>query len=77
MIGQLEQFCAARGHALAELAIAWLLARPAVSSVIAGATRPDQIEANLRSIEWKLTREEISELDELTRSAIARGGDSR
>ena len=39
-------FAEARGHTLLELAISWLLSRPAVASVIAGATSPEQVAAN-------------------------------
>ncbi len=56
-------FAEARNHSTVELAIAWLLAQPQVSSVIAGATRPDQVEANARAADWTLTREEVAELN--------------
>ncbi len=45
VLEQLESFAAARSHPLVELAFAWLLAHPQVSSVIAGATTPEQITA--------------------------------
>jgi aryl-alcohol dehydrogenase-like predicted oxidoreductase len=61
----LEQFSRDRGHTVLELAFAWLLAKPAVSSVIAGATSPEQIEANSRSGEWQLTDQEMAELDQI------------
>ena len=63
---QLAQFCAARGHSLLELALSWLLQRPAVASVIAGATTPQQVEANIRSAGWALSREDMDEIDRLT-----------
>ena len=61
----LEGFSRERGHTVLELAFAWLLARPAVSSVIAGATSPEQIAANASSGEWQLTDQEMAELDQI------------
>ena len=59
----LEEFARDRGHALAELAIAWLLARPAVASVITGATSPEQIRANVAAAQWELGSEDVAALD--------------
>ena len=50
-----------------ELAFSWLAARPQVSSVIAGATRVEQIEQNVKAIEWQLTAEDIAEIDRITK----------
>jgi aryl-alcohol dehydrogenase-like predicted oxidoreductase len=65
----LEAFAAKRGRTLLELAFSWLLARPAVSSVIAGATRPEQVEQNVAAVGWALTAEDLAEVDRLTRKA--------
>jgi aryl-alcohol dehydrogenase-like predicted oxidoreductase len=54
-----------RGHTILELAFAWLLGHPVVSSVIAGATRPDQVQANAATAEWELTPEEVKEVADL------------
>jgi aryl-alcohol dehydrogenase-like predicted oxidoreductase len=62
---RLGDFCDKRGRSLLELAFSWLAARPAVASIIAGATRPEQIEANVRAVGWKLTAEEVAEVDRL------------
>jgi aryl-alcohol dehydrogenase-like predicted oxidoreductase len=51
------------GHTLLELAVAWLLARPAVASVIAGATRPEQVTANAAAAAWQLGTDELSAVD--------------
>ena len=67
IVERLESFSAKRGHGLLELAFSWLAARPTVSSVIAGATKPEQVEQNVRAAEWKLTREDLAEIDQLTR----------
>jgi aryl-alcohol dehydrogenase-like predicted oxidoreductase len=66
IVGRLADFCEARGHSLLELALSWLLHRPAVASVIAGATTPAQIEANVRAGSWTLSREDMDEIDRLT-----------
>jgi aryl-alcohol dehydrogenase-like predicted oxidoreductase len=66
VVERLEAFCAARGHNLLELAISWLLHRPNVASVIAGATRPEQVEANVGAARWALSREDMDEIDRLT-----------
>lgn len=57
----LDRLARDRGHTISELAIAWLRALPEVGSVIAGATRPEQIEANVRAIAWDLSDAEIEE----------------
>lgn len=67
IVGRLETFCAARGHTLLELAFSWLTANPQLSSVIAGATKPEQVEANVKATGWKLTPEEMAEIDTLTK----------
>ncbi len=54
-IERLEGFAAERGHTLLELALGWLLRRPAVASVIAGATTPEQVEQNARAAGWALS----------------------
>jgi len=66
IVERLGDFCEARGHSLLELAISWLLHRPAVASVIAGATSLDQVEANVRAVNWALSREDMDEIDRLT-----------
>jgi aryl-alcohol dehydrogenase-like predicted oxidoreductase len=58
----LERFAAARGHSLLELAIGALDSQPAVVSVIAGATTPEQVRANAAAAGWRLTPEELAAL---------------
>lgn len=60
---RLAAFAEARGHTLLELAFSWLLARPNVASVIAGASNAQQIEANVAAADWKLTPEDLAEID--------------
>jgi aryl-alcohol dehydrogenase-like predicted oxidoreductase len=61
-IEKLAAFADERGHTLLELAFAGLLASPAVSSVIAGATRPEQVKANVAAAEWDLGRADLDAL---------------
>jgi aryl-alcohol dehydrogenase-like predicted oxidoreductase len=65
IVERLEDFCARRGRTLLELAFSWLAARPTVASVIAGATQPEQVEANVRAVEWNLSPEDLAEIDRL------------
>ena len=67
IVEKLEAFAAERGHTLLELAFSWLLAHPTVSSVIAGATKPEQLEQNIRAADWKLTAEDMAAIDAITR----------
>lgn len=66
IVERLRAFCDARGHTLLELAFAWLLSHPSLASVIAGATRPEQIEMNVRAAAWELTPDEAAEVDRLS-----------
>jgi len=65
ILSALIDFAQSRGHSLTELAHAWLLSRPQVSSVISGATRVDQVLANARSAGWELSPEEADRVDEI------------
>jgi aryl-alcohol dehydrogenase-like predicted oxidoreductase len=65
----LEAWAEARGHSLLELAISWLLARPAVASVIAGATKPEQVAANVAAAGWALRDTDLREIDDLLERA--------
>ena len=63
MIERLSAWVEERGLTLVELAFAWLLARPEVSSVIAGASRPEQIRQNATTVERSLSAADTEELD--------------
>ena len=65
-VEQLEKFAKEHGHTLLELAFGWLLSHKAVASVIAGATKPEQIEANAKAGDWELSLEELAEVDRIT-----------
>jgi aryl-alcohol dehydrogenase-like predicted oxidoreductase len=66
IVEKLNAFVTARGHTMLELAFSWLAQRPQVASVIAGATRPEQIEQNVKAIAWKLSAEDMAEIDQIT-----------
>jgi aryl-alcohol dehydrogenase-like predicted oxidoreductase len=62
-IERLQAYGAARGLSLLDVAIGGLAAKPAVASVIAGATRPEQVAANVAAAQWVPTPEDLAELD--------------
>ncbi|TMJ03389.1 MAG: aldo/keto reductase [Alphaproteobacteria bacterium] len=66
-VEKLQAFVKARGRTMLELAFSWLAARPTVASIIAGATKPEQIAANVKAVSWELSGEEMKEIDELTK----------
>jgi aryl-alcohol dehydrogenase-like predicted oxidoreductase len=77
-VERLDAFCASRGRGLLDLAFSWLLHRPMVASVIAGATSPEQVAANVKAADWSLSREDMDEIDRITAtSAPRRRGSAR
>ncbi|HET7306763.1 MAG TPA: aldo/keto reductase [Gammaproteobacteria bacterium] len=64
-IERLQAFCAERGRSLLELAFRWLLAHPQVASVIAGATKPEQMAQNAKAADWVLTADDVAAINEL------------
>jgi aryl-alcohol dehydrogenase-like predicted oxidoreductase len=66
IVERLAALCAERGRTLLELAFAWLLAKPSVATVIAGATSPEQVRQNAAALGWKLDIDEIAEVDRIT-----------
>jgi aryl-alcohol dehydrogenase-like predicted oxidoreductase len=67
IVERLEQFCAVRGRTLLQLAFGWLLAKPRVASVIAGASTPEQVRQNATATGWELTPDEVAEADRITK----------
>jgi aryl-alcohol dehydrogenase-like predicted oxidoreductase len=63
---RLGDFAEQHGRTLLELAFSWLQAQPPVASVIAGATRPEQLEQNVKAGGWRLSAEELAEVDRIT-----------
>ena len=64
---KLEDFAQQRGHTMIDLAFSWLASHSFVPSVIAGATKPEQVEQNAKSADWRLTPEEMAEVDKITK----------
>lgn len=69
IVAELERFARERGHSLLELAIGWLAWDSVTASVIAGATKPDQVRANAAALGWQLTDDEREAVDTLTAGA--------
>ena len=69
---RLEEFARSHGHSMVELATSWLAAQPQVSSVISGATSPEQVSENVKAAGWKLSADELAEVDKLTAQRPAR-----
>jgi aryl-alcohol dehydrogenase-like predicted oxidoreductase len=67
IVEPLEAYALERGHTLLELAFGWLASHPAVSSVIAGATKPEQVLSNADSAGWVLTAEERADVDAIAK----------
>jgi len=67
-VERLEQWATDHGHSLLDLAFAWQLAFPPIASVIAGATRPEQVKANVAAGQWTLTAAERDEVTTLAAS---------
>jgi aryl-alcohol dehydrogenase-like predicted oxidoreductase len=68
MVERLIAFSEARGHTMLELAFSWLLRKPAVASVIAGATKPEQVKANAAAADWELSDAELDEIDAMVKA---------
>ena len=72
LVEALSQFAEARGHGMLELAVSWLVAQPAVASVIAGAKTPEQVKANAPAGGWRLTAEDLAEIEAILPQAQRR-----
>ena len=62
-VERFERFCAERGHSLLELAFSWLLAHPVVTSVVAGASTPEQLALNVHAVNWVLSSQDMADVD--------------
>lgn len=70
LVEALLKFAASRGRQLVELAVSWLASRPAVVSVIAGATSAQQVRANAAAAGWRLTDAELQEIDAILSRSV-------
>ena len=66
IVENLIAFAEQRGHTLLELAFSWLHSRAAVASIIAGATKPEQVTANAAAVEWAIPESDLEEIGRLT-----------
>jgi aryl-alcohol dehydrogenase-like predicted oxidoreductase len=66
----MKEIAAAHQASVAQVALAWLLNKKAVSSIIVGASKMHQLEDNLKAIELELTAAEVQQLDEITKPPI-------
>jgi aryl-alcohol dehydrogenase-like predicted oxidoreductase len=69
IIGKLRAFAEEHGHTLLDLAMSWLASKPVIASVIAGATKPGQVRANVDAASWRLSEDEMRQVDELSAKA--------
>ena len=61
----LIKFAESRGHSILDLAFSWLAARPEIVSVIAGAKTPEQVRENSRAVSWKLTPDDLAQVNRI------------
>lgn len=69
VVEELASFAASKGRSLLELAFSWLLSHRQVASVIAGATRPEQVRGNVHAAGWHLSPVDLAEVDKMARPA--------
>jgi len=65
LVESLIRFAESRGHTLLELAVSWLASQPVIASVIAGATRPEQVKANAAAAGWRLSESDFAEVNSI------------
>jgi 1-deoxyxylulose-5-phosphate synthase len=70
-VSRLGAWASERGHTVGELALAWLAARPAVSTVIAGVRSPEQVAANVAAGAWRLSEQDMEEIEAIVESRPA------
>ncbi|MEQ8266462.1 MAG: aldo/keto reductase [Parvibaculum sp.] len=66
LVEKVTAFAETRGKTTLDAAIGWLASQPHVASVIAGATKPEQVEANVKASEWEMSAEELAEMNKIT-----------
>ena len=66
VVDNLSKFAHKTGHSILELAFGWMASRPTTASIIAGATKPEQIDANVAAVNWVLSQSEIDEVDKIS-----------
>jgi aryl-alcohol dehydrogenase-like predicted oxidoreductase len=71
IVEKLTEFTRRQGHSMLELAMSWLACQPQVTSVIAGAMSAEQVRQNANSAGWRLSADELAEIDRITRPPSA------
>jgi len=66
LVDRLREYANKAGRSMSDIALAWLAAQPGVSSIIAGARRPEQINLNVKAADLQLSGDDLEELDRLT-----------
>jgi aryl-alcohol dehydrogenase-like predicted oxidoreductase len=69
IIDVMQEIATEKGATVAQIALAWLLHQQVVTSVIIGVKKPEQLQDNLKSVDIKLTAEELAKLDEVSKLA--------
>ena len=64
-VEHLIEYAESRGHTILELAVSWLLSHKPVASVIAGATKPEQVQLNANAGNWQLSGQELEEINRI------------
>jgi len=64
----LIEFAESEGHTILELALSWLLSHKPVASVVAGASKPEQVRANAKAADWQLAADDLAQIDAIMRS---------
>ena len=70
-VAKLSEYATSRGHSILELAMSWLAANPRIATIIAGATKPEQVVANAAAAGWALTDEELAAIDDIVGPSAA------
>ena len=71
LVERLSAFAAERGRDILSLAFGWLLSQPVISSVIAGATTPEQVRSNVAAADWRLDEAEMAAVADIVRGEVA------
>ena len=66
IVDNLNKFAQKTGHSILELAFGWMASRPTTASIIAGATKPEQIDANVAAVNWVLSQSEVDEVNKIS-----------
>ena len=76
-VAALDDLARAEGHTVLDLAFGWLLSHPAVASVIAGASNPEQIQGNVRAGAWQPSAEVLARVDAIAPRSSGAGASAR